>query len=145
MIKRIIICLCLPLIAWNCAREGNNTGTNQAESLPENPIIEWGSGGGFTGEVTTYQIDRDGGIYKLKTRGNELLGIATNEKLTKIQSSLSALPSKVWTIDAPGNTYKFIQIKKGDLVQKVTWGDNNKDVPEGLNSTYNQLNELIKR
>ncbi|MEO6759700.1 MAG: hypothetical protein ABIO24_09630, partial [Saprospiraceae bacterium] len=45
----------------------------------------------------------------------------------------------------PSNIYSFLEFQNGDLVQRITWGDDKYPVDEKIKTVFAQLNELIKK
>lgn len=122
--------------------------SQKAISLTEykDNIISFSTGGGFTGEETTYYILENGQLYVEK-------GVV--EKSTKLFSTLSKKETKVlfekasklnWSkqINASGNIYHTIAFGKYNESKKIIWGNNQESPSEDILKFYTELNSIIK-
>ena len=103
--------------------------------------LTFGSGGGFTGQVTEYTLLENGQLFLNNTLTKEIKQVqrlgwkkrkwafAEAEKLNLDQLSFNH----------PGNLYYFIQVKQGETSHRVTWGDPTAATPPQLEEFYRQL------
>ncbi len=94
--------------------------------LPENydgQKIEFGSGGGFTGGVTTHTLLDNGDLYLQKPMSDTLNYLQRIEKnvATQIFSNYQTLKINELNINNPGNIYKFVTFYDGESVHKLVW------------------------
>lgn len=90
----------------------------------EGEMLEWGTGGGFTGAVSMWCLLDNGRIYKSDDNGK------TYEEINKISRSMAdqffnnyeTLNLDNLSLNEPGNKYYFLTMKKKSKVHKLTWG-----------------------
>ncbi len=110
-------------------------------SLAKSDIDEllFGFGGGFTGNVTTYSLKKDGSIYK----GDVFLKKISKKELSDIFAKSKILAD--YQYNNPSNMYLFLVIKsKSNKENKIVWGMENKDVDNKVTVLYDDLKKLIK-
>ncbi|MEZ4773390.1 MAG: hypothetical protein R3D00_09415 [Bacteroidia bacterium] len=118
----------------------------QPETYPDAQII-FGSGGGFTGMVSTYVLLEDGRIYdKAPTSDSFSLLKKGKKKMAKaLFAQLNEMKMAETTVDAPGNLYYFIEMKGPDPeTYRLVWGDQAAEVPDTLLSLYRSLMDATK-
>lgn len=104
--------------------------------------IKFGTGGGFTGEVTTYEISSDGHL--------NLLGQNTNKFIKKInkqdvhQIFDEAFVLKTYKFNEPGNIYSFLEILSKDTTNRITWGVGSTTLSTDVSKLYDKLISLTK-
>lgn len=104
----------------------------------QSPIreIQFGSGGGFTGAVTTYSLKADGSLWKQ----DKILKKLPCDSLSVIYDIVEQLPHEDYIY--PGNTYLFIRIVSHDTSYYYTWTCEN--IPDGkIVDLYNKLNKQL--
>lgn len=107
-------------------------------------IIHFGNGGGFAGKYVSYQILKNGQMFK------DNVGTNSYEEMTRLddklveQLFLNCVNLKIpeMTLDDPGNMYRFISYKENGNTHKVTWGGKNVEVPKEVKAFYKLLNQL---
>jgi hypothetical protein len=94
-----------------------------------NTHLYFGTGGGFTGAVTSYYLASDGKIYAKK--GEEITKLATVPKPMTIQifNNYSKLGLDKMILSDPGNKYSFIERRESGESQRLTWGNSKLDNP----------------
>lgn len=101
--------------------------------------IQFGGGGGFTGEVTTYIYKPDGQIYKKDFELNKISQKTTLEFYTEAQSL------KGYSYSVPGNMYSFVQIKHKGTVNRIVWAYGSTEVDKRAIELHRKLMALIKK
>ena len=109
-------------------------------------MIEFGTGGGFTGQVTKHHILDNGDVFK--DRGSEdfidRLGKLPKNETKLIFETYDHLKLTDLYIDKPGNKYHFVIIKENGNNHKLLWDANDKDLPRELNLFMYKLKLLLK-
>lgn len=106
--------------------------------------VIFGSGGGFTGLVTTYTLLADGRLFKQNSMGDtaltEVLRMpkATAKALMKEKASL---PTSHF--QQPGNMYSFLEWTQENETHRVTWGAPQGTPPAEVVALYRSLMEKI--
>ncbi len=105
-----------------------------------------GSGGGFTGASTTYYLLENGKLFGRRSRDTTytFIGQQTAANTKRVFSSVEvSCKIKTTKFDEPGNTYKFVQWRKGKLAYKVSWGAAGKKVPANYPKVYDAFMAMI--
>jgi hypothetical protein len=107
----------------------------------QNTRIVFGSGGGFTGNVTEYTLDANGNLKMTESlSGNETnLGKIKKSGLKKIYKTLSELDLSKMNSNQPGNMYYFIKEVGPTDTNEVIWGSPDHETPEGIQEFYDLL------
>lgn len=100
--------------------------------------ISFGTGGGFTGKVSTYILQANGRLYK---EGNEFKKIGSKETL-EIFNEAKAV--KEYTFNEPGNLYSFIEIKSKGKENRIVWEYGSTKVDVAVIELNDKLSLLIK-
>ena len=111
-------------------------------ATPDTSEIEFGSGGGFSGAITTYVLNDKGELFKLNAFRQE------RELLKKIDLGLTKsffqrikdegfLDLKV---NKPGNTYKFLKLRLDGTSHDLVWVGKSEN--KNLNLFYTDLQAL---
>lgn len=122
------------LLIYGCGPQGalyEYQGTN----------INFGSGGGYSGQVSTYTLSTTGKleITESLTGKTALLPNMKKSKVKKVYSTLAEMDFEKIQFNHPGNMYYFIEQAKGDTTHKVVWGDGGEAVPAEVQSFYDLL------
>jgi len=114
-------------------------------TLPDRQL-RWGNGGGFVGKEITYTLLDNGQIFTQKT-GEALTESASTKRRTakSIFKTAETLGLAALDFQHPGNTYKFIEIQSGGAVRRISWGDAEHPVSQGVADLYTQLAALVKK
>jgi len=100
--------------------------------------INFGSGGGFTGEVKTYTLTADSKLFELE---KELTKINSKETL-KLFNEAKEL--KGYTFNKPDNMYSFIEIKTKEKTNRIVWSFGSTSVDKKATELHEKLMTLIK-
>ncbi len=97
-------------------------------------IIEFGSGGGFTGKVKQYTILDNGQIFINADKEGFVDAIKKLDKdeVKQLFDNYDSLKFKKMGFNNPGNLYHFITLKEEGKEYKNMWGDKSKPVPKEL-------------
>lgn len=99
--------------------------------------ILFGEGGGISGIENSQLITDDGRLYtigKMRT-SHEYIKRIRQQEAEQLFASLDVLNIESIKLNSPGNTYKFIEIKKNNTEYKFVWSGD---------SPYDQLNILYR-
>ena len=90
----------------------------------EGSMLEWGTGGGFTGGVSTWCLLENGHLFKSEDGGKNYthLGKWEKQKSNQYFNNFTTLGLDKMTLNEPGNKYYFITIKQKQGSHKITWG-----------------------
>lgn len=113
--------------------------------FPEKRVI-FGSGGGFTGDVTEFTLLENGQIFKRKGMSEhyEEMKAISKKEAKKVFKEMKRLEIDTIQHDKPGNFYHYVHIKKDSLDHVITWGGVNPAIPDKLKVFYDTLNHVIK-
>lgn len=115
-------------------------------SLAQNKFITVGSGGGFTGAVTTYKITREGKVYKGKGVGEIKFtecGKIKRSAAKKMFTSASGLMPANNSFNHPGNLYYFLKYTQDGKEQTITWGDADHPVADEVRKLYEEIHASV--
>jgi hypothetical protein len=105
--------------------------------------IVFGSGGGFTGVVTTYSLSADGHLNIVERNKN--ISVKTVDKKTVKELFEKANELKSYQFNVPENVYSFLEIQTKENKQNITWGFGSTKVDSRVTTLYNELMSLIKK
>lgn len=90
----------------------------------EGEMLEWGTGGGFTGAVSTWCLLDNGRIYKSADNGKsyEEINKISRTSADQFFNNYETLSLENLTLNEPGNKYYFLTMKKKEKLHKLTWG-----------------------
>ncbi len=137
---RVLYLLLLAGYLMVACRTGKNDASSGGGATPEK-VLTFGSGGGFTGAVTTYTLHGDGQLHRAKTFADK------PELIAKLDRKLTAgffkkaedLFSRTGTFTHPGNQYFFVKLGPDAAQQSATWGAADYPAPAGLEAFYQEL------
>jgi hypothetical protein len=117
------------------------TGKKETSSTASKQVLTFGSGGGFTGAVTTYTLHPDGQLHRAKTFQDqpELIGKLDRKRTDGFFKKAGELLSRTPDFNHPDNQYFFVKLGTGGAQKAATWGDPNHPAPEGLEAFYREL------
>jgi hypothetical protein len=103
--------------------------------------LTFGSGGGFSGQVTEYTLLENGQLFQHNTLTKEMKQLRRLgwKKRRWAFAEAEKLNLNKLSFNHPGNRYYFIQVKKGDATHRVTWGNPTEVTPPQLEEFYQQL------
>ncbi len=116
----------------------------------EREIISFGSGGGFTGEVKSFSILRNGQMFKNSSSptssetGGEMMSLE-DKVVDQLFLNFVNLKLAETQLDDPGNMYKWINYKENGNVHSIKWGGKNEEVPKKLKDFYKILSQLANK
>lgn len=99
--------------------------------------INFGTGGGFTGEVKTYVLTTES---KLLEKGKELKKVKSETTLSLYNK---ALVVKDYSFNEPDNIYMFIEIKTNEKTNRIVWHVGSK-IDDKIIELYNNLISITK-
>ena len=107
----------------------------------QNTQITFGSGGGFTGQVTEYNLDARGNLKMIDgLAGSETnIGKVKKADLRQIYKTLSEINLSKMNIDQPGNMYYFIKEVDSSSTHEVIWGNPDYNTPVEIQEFYDML------
>ena len=105
-------------------------------------MIEFGSGGGFSGAVSSYTLLDNGTLFQNEAFQDTSTLIKKLDKNLTLQifTNYQVLSLSDMIINDPGNLYKFVTFIDGDSKHKLVWSG--KSDEKNLNLFYNILNSL---
>ncbi|NQY10276.1 MAG: hypothetical protein HRT71_12285 [Flavobacteriales bacterium] len=96
-------------------------------------LIEFGSGGGFTGLISVNTLTPES---KILADGNELKEIDAHATLEIYNESKELMGYKY---NEPGNMYLFLTIKSNDKTNKIVWKMGDTDVDVRVTALHKKL------
>lgn len=111
-----------------------------ADQLPDQQLL-FGSGGGFTGEVTEYILLENGQIFKKSSLKNSMTEIGHIKKRVakKLLKEVAGLQLEKTAIRQPGNMSYFVCLKNGNTEYRSVWGSPNYQVDSTLEVVHKKL------
>lgn len=90
----------------------------------EGKMLEWGTGGGFTGAVSTWCLLDNGRIFKSEDNGKTYQEVTkiTRTASTQFFDNFTTLGLRQMKLDEPGNKYYFLVLREKEGVHKLVWG-----------------------
>lgn len=129
-INNILLILIISLNACNSSKAIKETTIHQ---------INFGSGGGITGEVVEYKLNDNGKVFN---KNQEVINQIKKSELLEIFNEAKLLLN--YKLNSPQNMYYFIDIYGKNDTNRLVWGLESKSVNEEAKSLYNKLNNQIK-
>ena len=99
--------------------------------------MKFGGGGGFTGEIKTYQLNSDGKVQEMKNGKIEDLKKIDKQKTRKLFELANEI--KTYQFNEPDNMYSFIEIDTKGASNKIVWGFGSVKVDKRAMELYNEL------
>lgn len=139
MTTRNLLFLFIATLFASCSSSSNLT------ENPDGKRLVFGTGGGFTGMYSIYELNEDGNLFAIfpdsiskpvkKLRRKQSRNIfAQADKLKLAQPAFNH----------PGNMTSFIKYKTDGVLSEYIWGDPNVSVPTEIKDLYSQLNSIVK-
>lgn len=116
-----------------------------ADNLPAKQI-RWGTGGGIAGKENTHILLENGQIFN-----QDIMGKTSSVSKTKTKKALAlfksaeALGLDKMDFQHPANIYSFIELRDGDMLSRIVWGDASYPVGKPVEALYGQLNTLLTK
>lgn len=109
--------------------------------------IRCGSGGGFTGEESGYEVGPDGLISVLRDGQKSKTGKQLSpEQVQQLWNNAELLQLEELQFMQPGNTYKYLEYEKNGVVNRMAWKDSPKEIaPDGLVLFHRNFTYLVTR
>lgn len=109
--------------------------------------VMFGSGGGFTGAVTTYCLLDNGQLFlkpNLK-EPYEAAGKVSKKDVAAVFAMIEEQELTKITLSMPGNMYNFVEIKADGASNSCTWDPANpQKTPSGMKDLHQMLMGLTK-
>ena len=99
--------------------------TSKSEFIPEKikkDTISFGSGGGFTGQVTKYYMTKDGKIYVQNADHIVKAGTISTSVSAQLFANYTNLNLDKLSLNEPGNKYYFIEMSSKNGKNVIKWG-----------------------
>lgn len=111
-----------------------------------NEQIIFGNGGGFTGKINEYTLNRNGDLFLNNTLKGQINKIKTlgRSETEDVFSRLSSIDFVNFKFDHPGNIYYFVKLKTNTSIYGITWGDNRYPAPVKIIDFYQFLMAKVK-
>lgn len=110
------------------------------EVIATDHFIRVGKSGGFTGVTQIYSLNSTGDVMFFSGLGvnqtGKTIGKISPADCSMLYKSLRILKLSQYTVKTTGNITYFIRETKGDSTYEVSWGIEQKDVPEPLKNYY---------
>jgi pyruvate/oxaloacetate carboxyltransferase len=100
--------------------------------------INFGGGGGFTGQVNNFKLKSDGDLFDKIKKIKEVSSKTTLEAFEKAQEL------KDYSFNSSDNVYSFIEIKSKGKINRIVWPLSSSDVDKKVIDLHNSLMLLTK-
>lgn len=104
--------------------------------------IRFGTGGGFTGEVITYELGSDGQLNLLGQDKTKFHKNLDKNVVKQIFDDANAV--KNYKFNTPGNLYSFLELVWQDSTNKITWSVGSSEVSIDVTKLHGKLISLTK-
>ena len=133
----------LLLISIGCLIQCKSNKTPSPEKASP-MIIKFGSGGGFSGGVISYNLSDSGKLWEDES-SKKVLKVDKN-RCKQIFQNYQTLGFSQLQLNEPGNLYHFItMLVEGEAEHKITWGNHQAEIAPELELFYNNLNDLARQ
>ena len=107
--------------------------------------VTFGTGGGFVGREIAHVLLDNGEVFSVDHQMNftSVKKLSQNDT-RQLFSNIDVMGLMDWNYMRPGNTYAFIEIKRYGRVNRLSWDDMNRGVPEEVLTYYRILNSHIE-
>ena len=100
--------------------------------------VSFGSGGGVTGEIITYTLNRDGNIY----RNGSFMKRVPKKEVNRLFGKLKTISDYHYNIS--DNMCNFIEINIKSKKNEIVWGVVDKNIDSRVISIYSALKIIIE-
>lgn len=109
-------------------------------------MIMVGSGGGFTGFVTTYTFLDNGQLFMQTSTDKDPKEMTRQKKkqAKEMFRMMDAMDIQNSEFQHPGNMYTFVQLQEGKEAFRIIWGDDGYQAPEPAQALYDSMMVMIK-
>jgi hypothetical protein len=104
--------------------------------------VTFGSGGGFTGEVVSYELSSNGKLSVIKNKQAVFVKDIPKNKTRELFKKAENLKS--YEFNTPDNLSSFLEINFKGSTKRIVWGEGSSAISKDVTSLYNDLNNLIK-
>jgi len=111
----------------------NSCATNKIVQETDVVEINFGSGGGFTGEVKTFKLTSNG---KLFENGTEVNTLKINTTLNYFKKAKKFID---FDLKNPENMYSFLEIKTINKTNRIVWSYASTTIDKRVVEFYNEL------
>lgn len=107
--------------------------------------ILFGKGGGFTGKYDEYYLSKNGNIYKKNATTNEFIKIKdiSRKETNNIFKQVDTDTLFEMSFNHPYNITCYIEIVKGDVINRIVWGDMKNPPPITVTQLFDKLMALV--
>ena len=126
-----IIIILLSVVCTACTAIGMKQNTKVEE-------VSFGSGGGFTGEIIKYTLNRDGNIY----RNGSFIKRVPKKEVNRLFGKLKTISDYHYNIS--DNMYNFIEINMKSKKNEIVWGVVDKNIDSRVISIYSALKIILE-
>lgn len=102
----------------------------QNTELHHSDSLHFGSGGGFTGKVTSYILNSKGQISN--SMAKKLLNTISEQEVEQVFKNYETLGFGEMTMEQPGNLYYFVEREMNGQKHRLTWGAHDFKEPKEL-------------
>lgn len=130
----LFLVLLMPLL-WQC-----NRNTYNSTNFPED-YLEFGKGGGLTGEVTSYYLLPNGQLFSHSSLAKDTLAYGRLPKRTseELLEQFSAAGLDTVHFNHPGNIYSFLKQHSATGIHSLIWGSTETVAPSEAKKYYESL------
>ncbi len=136
----MLLMLVTSALFTDCRSGKKKSNTLTEEAIANNHFIRVGKSGGITGVSQIYSLNSAGEIMFFSGLGvnqtGKPVGKISTADCTMLYKSLRTLKLSDYAVKTTGNITYFIRETKGDSTYEVSWGIEQKDVPEPLKNYY---------
>jgi hypothetical protein len=108
----------------------------------QDTFITLGSGGGFTGNTTTYKVTPKGEVFKGTGIGDvqfSLCGKIKKSKAKQMMTQVADQVSATTSFNHPGNLFYFISYTEDNNVRTIKWGDAEHPIQADVKKLYDEV------
>ena len=109
-------------------------------------MLQFGSGGGFTGEYVNYYLLSNGQMFKERSKSGEMTGLVSiaKKEATQLIKEAETAGIKTSGYNKPGNMTWYLTLKEDGKEYRVAWGKPGTEAPVAFKALYDKLFELVK-
>ena len=136
----MLLMLITSALFTDCRSGKKKSNTLSEEAIAKDHFIRVGKSGGITGVSQIYSLNSAGDLTFFSGLGvnqtGKPIGKISADDCSMLYKSLRTLKLSDYTVKTTGNITYFIRETKGDSIYEVSWGIEQKDVPEPLKNYY---------
>jgi len=139
MTIRVLLFLFITTLFASCSSTGKVTDN------PNGKRLVFGTGGGFTGMYSIYELNEDGNLFAiLPDSTSKPLKKLKRKQTRNIFAQADKLKLAQPAFNHPGNMTSFIKYVSDSVLTEYKWGDPNVSVPAEIRDLYSQLKSIVK-